>query len=53
MSENGMVRNALRPSRILVRAFRRPRRGPRRVSVLLVGLVLIAAWQKDFFTRAS
>jgi len=48
-----LVRTPFVLRRILVRAFRRPRRGPRRVSVLLVGLVLIAAWQKDFFTRAS
>jgi hypothetical protein len=39
--------------RLLVRAFRRPRRGPRRLSVLVAGLVLIFAWQKDFFTRAA
>jgi hypothetical protein len=48
-----LVRTPFVLRRMLVRAFRRPRRGPRRVSVLLVGLVLIAAWQKDFFTRAS
>src|SRR4029450_8527969 len=39
--------------RILVRALRRPSRGPRRVSVLLLGLVSIAAWQGDFYRHAS
>ena len=48
-----LARAPFRVRRLLVRAFRRPRRGPRRLSVLLAGLVLIAAWQKDFFTRAA
>jgi hypothetical protein len=39
--------------RLLTRALRRPFRGRRRVSVLLIGLVLIAGWQRDFFARAS
>jgi hypothetical protein len=39
--------------RLLVRAFRRPRRGPRRLPVLFLGLALIAVWQVDFFRRAD
>jgi len=39
--------------RILVRALRRPSRGPRRASVLLLGLVLITVWQRDFYRHAS
>lgn len=35
--------------RVLVRALRRPPARRRRVAVLLVGLVLIAVWQRDFF----
>jgi hypothetical protein len=48
-----LARAPFRVRRLLVRALRRPRRGPRRLSVLLAGLVLIAAWQKDFFNRAA
>jgi hypothetical protein len=39
--------------RLLTRAVRRPARGPRRLSVLILGLLLIAVWQKDFFARAD
>jgi len=48
-----LARAPFRVRRLLVRALRRPRRGPRRLSVLLAGLVLIAAWQKGFFDRAG
>ena len=38
--------------RLLTRILRRPPRGPRRLSVLVVALALIATWQWDFFRQA-
>jgi hypothetical protein len=38
--------------RLLTRILRRPPRGPRRRSVLVIALIVIAAWQWDFFRRA-
>jgi hypothetical protein len=37
--------------RMTVRALRRPSRGRRRLSVFLLGLALIAGWQRDVFTH--
>jgi hypothetical protein len=39
--------------RLLTRSLRRPSTGPRRLGVLVLGLVVIAVWQRDFFAHAT
>jgi hypothetical protein len=46
------MRTPIWSRRLLVRILRRPPRGPRRPSVLVIALLLIAAWQWDFFRHA-